>query len=252
MLRALFRRYHTGNITRADFSGKKRTVSIGEIAHFLLPADNLNIDVHLFDTPGYGDQINNQHAIDNVKTYLLNAHFDWLQIDGNHFSDYERNQRDSRMHLLFYFIAPHRVKEIDKEFMKQLSGLANIVPIISKSDTMTLMERADHLLLLQSTLQQLQHECGNVVPTIFDFEEEMNHPGYFLPQLFVHGFVKKAEGHSLSTHSIPPDSPNHEMMNHFNQKDTLEIGVEYSYALNRFQFSRKDEKVLQGMVKMSF
>jgi nucleoside-specific outer membrane channel protein Tsx len=37
-----------------------------------------------------------------------------------------------------------------------------------------------------------------------------------------------------------------------NKKDTLEIGMEYSYALNRFQFSHKDEKVLQGMVKMSF
>ncbi len=37
-----------------------------------------------------------------------------------------------------------------------------------------------------------------------------------------------------------------------NKKDTLEIGVEYSYALNRFQFSHKDEKVLQGIVKMSF
>lgn len=35
-------------------------------------------------------------------------------------------------------------------------------------------------------------------------------------------------------------------------KDRLETGVEYGYFLNRFQFHRKDEKVLQAMVKFSF
>ncbi len=36
------------------------------------------------------------------------------------------------------------------------------------------------------------------------------------------------------------------------KKDKLEVGFEYGYFLNRFQFHRKDEKSLQAMVKMSF
>lgn len=36
------------------------------------------------------------------------------------------------------------------------------------------------------------------------------------------------------------------------KKDRLEIGLEYGYFLNRFQFHHKDEKVLQAMVKMTF
>lgn len=36
------------------------------------------------------------------------------------------------------------------------------------------------------------------------------------------------------------------------KKDRLETGLEYGYFLNRFQFHRKDEKVLQAMVKFSF
>jgi nucleoside-specific outer membrane channel protein Tsx len=35
-------------------------------------------------------------------------------------------------------------------------------------------------------------------------------------------------------------------------QDKLEVGFEYGYFLNRFQFAHWDEKVLQAMVKMSF
>lgn len=178
MLRALFRRYSDKNISRKEFLGKKQTVRIEEIGVFTLPADNLDIDVHLYDSPGYGDQINNQHAIDEVKAFLLGAHQHWVRINGNHMTERERNELDGRMHLLFYFVAPHRMKEIDREFLIQLSGLANIVPVISKSDTMTLQERADHLLLLQNTLHSLRQQ---MVGSIFDFNEVPNSPDYFLP-----------------------------------------------------------------------
>lgn len=36
------------------------------------------------------------------------------------------------------------------------------------------------------------------------------------------------------------------------KKDSLEVGVEYAYYLNRFQFRNYDEKSLQAMVKLSF
>jgi len=180
MLRALFRRYSEKNIAKKEFTGKRQTIRIEEIGQFTLPAENLDIDVHLYDTPGYGDQINNQSAIDEVQNFLVAAHAHWLQVNGNHLTERERNQQDGRIHLLFYFVAPHRMKQIDKEFLKQLSGLANIVPVISKSDTMTLQERAEHLLLLHTTIQSLD---GGSSSTIFDFceVEDESHP--FLPMV---------------------------------------------------------------------
>lgn len=180
MLRALFRRYSDKNIAKKEFTGKRQTIRIEEIGQFTLPAENLDIDVHLYDTPGYGDQINNQSAIDEVQNFLIIAHANWLQVNGNHLTERERNQQDGRIHLLFYFIAPHRMKQIDKEFLKQLSGLANIVPVISKSDTMTLQERAEHLLLLHTTIQSLD---GGSSSTIFDFNEMEDEDHPFLPMV---------------------------------------------------------------------
>ena len=56
---------------------------------------------------------------------------------------------------MFYFIAPHRVKDIDKEFIKQLTGLAPIVLVIAKADTMTLQERKDHLIAVCELIKEL-------------------------------------------------------------------------------------------------
>jgi septin family protein len=178
MLRALFRRYSDKTIAKKEFTGKRQTIRIEEIGQFTLPAENLDIDVHLYDSPGYGDQINNQSAIDDVRTFLVAAHMHWLQVNGNHLTESERNQQDVRIHLLFYFIAPHRMKQIDKEFLKQLSGLANIVPVVSKSDTMTLHERAEHLMLIHSTIESLD---GGSSSTIFDFNEVEDEDHPFLP-----------------------------------------------------------------------
>lgn len=36
------------------------------------------------------------------------------------------------------------------------------------------------------------------------------------------------------------------------KKDSLEVGLEYAYYINRFQFRHHDEKSLQAMVKLSF
>ena len=44
---------------------------------------------------------------------------------------------DPRVDVCLYFIPPHRLKEVDIEFMKQLSGVVPLIPIIAKADSMT-------------------------------------------------------------------------------------------------------------------
>ena len=147
-LKTLFRKYLSEHqIIEAGLnSATIKTVSIERIGKFSLPAENQDCNIHLFDSPGYGDYINNQNAIETVRNYLEQAHQDWLELNGNMLCESERNESDGRIHCLFYFIAPHRFKDIDREFIKQLTSLAPIVPVIAKADTMTLDERRQHLL----------------------------------------------------------------------------------------------------------
>lgn len=50
---------------------------------------------------------------------------------------------DTRIHCCLYFIAPtgHSLKAIDIAVMKKLSEVVNVVPVIAKSDSLTLEER---------------------------------------------------------------------------------------------------------------
>ena len=50
---------------------------------------------------------------------------------------------DTRIHCCLYFIAPsgHSLKAIDVVVMKKLSEVVNVVPVIAKSDSLTLEER---------------------------------------------------------------------------------------------------------------
>lgn len=71
--------------------------------------------------------------------------------------------------MIFYFFAPHRYKEIDKVFLSELTHVANIVPVVGKSDTMTVEERRNYLVQLRDLLNTLKVKNG---VNIFDFHED--------------------------------------------------------------------------------
>jgi septin family protein len=55
----------------------------------------------------------------------------------------DRYIQDTRIHCALYFIAPsgQSLKPIDIIVMKKLSEVVNVVPVIAKSDSLTLEER---------------------------------------------------------------------------------------------------------------
>jgi septin family protein len=65
-----------------------KTVKIDEVEKFTLESTFVDIDVHLYDSPGYGDYINNQNAIETVRSYLLNTHKAWSSMSNNNISDF--------------------------------------------------------------------------------------------------------------------------------------------------------------------
>lgn len=56
----------------------------------------------------------------------------------------DRYIQDTRIHCCLYFISPsgHSLKPIDITVLKKLSEVVNVVPVIAKSDSLTLDERA--------------------------------------------------------------------------------------------------------------
>ena len=102
---------------------EKRDVSITE--------GGVRLNLTVVDTPGYGDAINNEDAwqpvldyIDvELETYMANS--EDLSLRGK--------VPDTRVHACLYFMAPHRFKDVDLEFMKRLHTRVNLIPIIAKA-----------------------------------------------------------------------------------------------------------------------
>ncbi|KAG1659470.1 Septin-2 [Nymphon striatum] len=91
------------------------------------------------DTPGYGDAINNTDCFNSIVKYI-DDQFERFLNDESGLN--RRNIIDNRVHCCFYFISPygHGLKPLDIQFMKQLSTMCNVVPIIAKADTLTKKE----------------------------------------------------------------------------------------------------------------
>ena len=123
---------------------EKREVSIEE--------NGIKLNLTVVDTPGYGDAINNEDAWQPVLDYIdveletfMNNSLD-LSLRGKH--------DDTRVHACLYFVAPHRLKDVDVEFMQRLTGRVNLIPVIAKADTMTTKELDEYKKLILETLRR--------------------------------------------------------------------------------------------------
>jgi len=91
------------------------------------------------DTPGFGDAIDNSDSFDQIIKYI-DQQFERYLKDESGLN--RKNIVDNRVHCCFYFISPygHGLKPLDIDFMKQLSNKVSIVPVIAKSDCLTMSE----------------------------------------------------------------------------------------------------------------
>ena len=115
----------------------------------------------------YGDAMNDTKAsIDAIKQFIQSGHDKRNSLEPQTMTEQEVLDADERIHCLFYFITPHRMKAIDIEFINQLSSLVPIIPIVSKADMMTMNERKK---LLNQITQKLN---SNPSSNIYDFFSE--------------------------------------------------------------------------------
>ncbi|XP_053152357.1 septin-9 isoform X3 [Hemicordylus capensis] len=117
-----------------------KTIEIKSITHDI-EEKGVRMKLTVIDTPGFGDHINNENCWQPIMKFINDQYEKYLQEELN----INRKKRipDSRIHCCIYFIPAtgHSLRPLDIEFMRRLSKVVNIVPVIAKADTLTLEER---------------------------------------------------------------------------------------------------------------
>jgi septin family protein len=176
----------------ADMNGptEPTTAVLRQKWKFSIKCEKKTLKVTITDTPGYGDELNVEAAIDRVVSEVAARFTDHEQarIQGG-VKFMTRQEEDSLYHVCLYFIQPHRLARIDEIFLKKLSPFVNIIPVLAKADTMTRAERESHRQQIRVKLDAL-----GVQPYEFDPENVAK---------YVHKLNKECYAEEIAEHGQP-------------------------------------------------
>ncbi|KND87734.1 Septin spn3, partial [Tolypocladium ophioglossoides CBS 100239] len=134
-----------------------------------LDEEGTRISLTIVDTPGFGDQIDNEASFAEIVGYLERQYDDILAEE----SRIKRNPRfrDNRVHSMLYFITPtgHGLRELDIELMKRLAPRVNVIPVIGRADSLTPAELAESKKLV---MEDIEHYRIPVYNFPYDIEED--------------------------------------------------------------------------------
>ncbi|ORZ36323.1 neuronal-specific septin-3 [Catenaria anguillulae PL171] len=119
----------------------RQTTEIVPVSHNI-EENQVRLKLTIVDTPGYADLMNNEHCLDPILKYIKDQYAHYLRKELT--AARERHISDTRVHCVLFFINPsgQSLKPLDIVALRQLSEICNVVPIIAKSDSLTLDERA--------------------------------------------------------------------------------------------------------------
>lgn len=136
--------------------------------------EGVKISLNIIDTPGFGDSLNNDESFKLIKDYIK-YQFDEILVEE---SRLRRNPRfkDGRIHACLYFITPtgHGLREIDVEIMKQLGEYVNLLPCISKTDSLTLEELKLNKKLITEDIEHYKLPIFDFNNDYFSYDESLD------------------------------------------------------------------------------
>ncbi|EIN13529.1 GTP binding protein [Punctularia strigosozonata HHB-11173 SS5] len=134
-----------------------------------LEEDGVRIALTIVDTPGFGDNIDNEFTFQEIIGYIERQYDDILAEE----SRIRRNPRfrDNRVHTLLYFISPtgHALREMDIELMRRLSPRVNVIPVIGKADSLTPSELRG---FKKRIMEDIEHYDIPIYNFPYDIEED--------------------------------------------------------------------------------
>jgi len=147
----------------------KKTLEVQKTA-LSITENGIKLNLTVVDTPGFGDNVNNDKCWDPIQSYIDQQYDNYLNQESR--VNRPVHIHDTRVHVCLYFIAPsgHGLKPLDIEFMRRLHEKVNIVPLIAKADTMTPDECHD---FKKEILREIQMHNINIYefPDVSDEEE---------------------------------------------------------------------------------
>ncbi|XP_054891315.1 uncharacterized protein septin12 isoform X1 [Poeciliopsis prolifica] len=143
LINTLFKSKVSRKSCTPDYEEKiSKTVKLHAVSH-VIEEKGVKMKLTVIDTPGFGDQINNENCWEPIVMYVNEQYEKYLREELN--INRKRRIPDSRVHCCIYFLPAtgHRLRPIDLEFMKRLGKIVSIVPVIAKADTLTVEERQE-------------------------------------------------------------------------------------------------------------
>ncbi|GAB1299970.1 Septin 12 [Apodemus speciosus] len=126
-----------------------QTLELHSVTH-VIEEKGLKLKLTVTDTPGFGDQINNdkwesldinEESWDPILSYINQQYEQYLQEEL--LITRQRHIPDTRVHCCVYFVPPtgHCLRPLDIEFLRRLCRTVNVVPVIARADSLTIEER---------------------------------------------------------------------------------------------------------------
>ncbi|KAI8977062.1 septin ring protein [Mycotypha africana] len=143
---------------------KRQTTKIESVSHNI-EENGVRLRLNIIDTPGYGDQINNDDCWEPIVKYIKDQHSAYLRKELT--AQREKTIQDNRVHCCLYFITPsgHSLKPIDIIVLKKLVEVVNVIPVIAKADSQTPEERA-------AFKQRINEELANNNIHLYPYDNE--------------------------------------------------------------------------------
>ncbi|KAJ3199581.1 cell division control protein, partial [Clydaea vesicula] len=136
----------------------------------LIEENGINLKLTITDTPGYGDQVNNERCWEPIVKFVKEQYSSYLRKELT--PARERRINDTRVHCILFFIAPtgHSLAPLDIAVMRKLSENSNVIPVIAKSDSLTPEERLNFKKRIK---EEIEFHGIRLYPLI-DTEEDYN------------------------------------------------------------------------------
>jgi septin 3/9/12 len=170
LVNSLFASHLANTSSRVNSEEKLTRTPKVKVVSQTIEENGVRFKINIIDTPGYGDQINNEGCWDPIHKYIKEQHVLYLRQELT--AQRKPYLPDTRVHCVLFFIQPngHGLKPIDITVLKKLSETANVVPVIAKSDSMTLAEREAFKNILQKEFAY--HRLRLYPNNLEDYDEE--------------------------------------------------------------------------------
>merc|ERR1712176_641371 len=124
--------------------------------------EGLRRKITIVDTPGFGSTLNNTHIHESIVIFLRKQFCKSLAEETK--IKRNPNAEDTRVHVMIYFIPARcgKLRMSDIQFLKKVDKLVNIIPVISKADTLTSTE-------LKSFKEKVKEQIVEHKIRMFDF-----------------------------------------------------------------------------------